>query len=99
MVYSRADWVAHFPTRNLEAYSAHPLLVNPTHYVGDEGWFSDTEPPIDVLQQIRKRKLQQEKEEEEKTKKEKLHQESIKEQARKRQIEAMKMKLKPKTEL
>ena len=38
----RADWVAHFTERNLEAYSAYPLLAEPTHYVGDEGWYSDT---------------------------------------------------------
>ena len=91
--------MSHFPTRDLEAYSAQPLLVNPTHYVGDEGWFSDTEPPIEVLEKIRLRKAQQEKKEEEERKKEELHQATIKEQAMKRQIEAMKMKLKPKTEL
>ena len=32
-----------FPTRNLLALSAHPLLVFPTHYVGDKGYISDTE--------------------------------------------------------
>ncbi len=54
---------------------------------------------MDVLQEIRTRKLQQEEEDEEKTKKEKQHQEVIREQAMKRQIEAMRLKLKPKTEL
>jgi len=38
----RKEWAAHFETRNLEVYSAYPLLAHPTHYVGDEGWFSDT---------------------------------------------------------
>ena len=35
----------HFTDRNLVAFSAYPLLLYPTHYVGDEGYFSDTEPP------------------------------------------------------
>ena len=98
-LFHRKDWVAHFPNRNLEAYSAMPLLVNPTHYVGDKGWFSDTEPPPEVLEQIRQRKKLEEEQEEEKRKKEKLHQEMVREQAMKRQVEKMKMKLKPKTEL
>lgn len=36
-------WKAHYPVRNLEAYSAAPLLVHPTHYTGEEGYISDTE--------------------------------------------------------
>ena len=32
----------HYPNQNLEVYSANPLLVYPTHYVGDDGWYSDT---------------------------------------------------------
>ena len=36
------DWVKYFPNRNLHAYSAEPLLIFPTHYVGDKEWFSDT---------------------------------------------------------
>lgn len=32
----------HYPIQNLEVYSANPLLLNPTHYVGDAGWYSDT---------------------------------------------------------
>uniref|UniRef100_A0A2A4JRR4 Glycosyl transferase family 25 domain-containing protein n=1 Tax=Heliothis virescens TaxID=7102 RepID=A0A2A4JRR4_HELVI len=36
-------WKAHFETRNLDAYSAAPLLVHPTHYTGQEGYISDTE--------------------------------------------------------
>ncbi|XP_041986273.1 glycosyltransferase 25 family member isoform X2 [Aricia agestis] len=36
-------WKAHFPLRNLKAYSAAPLLVHPTHYTGQEGYISDTE--------------------------------------------------------
>ena len=29
--------------RDLKALSVHPLLVNPTHYTGEEGYISDTE--------------------------------------------------------
>lgn len=67
--------------------------------MGDEGWFSDTEPPLEVLERIRQRKVREEKEEEEKKKEEEAHQKEVKEQATKRQIEAMRAKLKPKTEL
>ena len=38
----RTDWAAAFSPRTLQAYSAYPLLAFPTHYVGDEGWYSDT---------------------------------------------------------
>ncbi|XP_040583666.1 glycosyltransferase 25 family member [Lepeophtheirus salmonis] len=36
-------WKNNFKNRNLKALSAHPLLVHPTHYTGDEGYISDTE--------------------------------------------------------
>ena len=48
----RKDWAAHFQNKNLDVYSAAPLLAYPTHYVGDEGWFSDTgkkEKPPSIL--------------------------------------------------
>ena len=38
----RTSWASYYQNRNLRAYSAYPLLLYPTHYVGDEGWFSDT---------------------------------------------------------
>ena len=38
----RKDWAKHYLVQNLEVYSANPLLVFPTYYVGDEGWYSDT---------------------------------------------------------
>jgi hypothetical protein len=38
----RKEWAQHYPNQNLEVYSANPLLVYPTHYVGDAEWFSDT---------------------------------------------------------
>lgn len=102
----RKDWAAHFPTQKFEQYSAYPLLVQPTHFVGDVGWFSDTEPatpiearfgedmepPEQVLREAHIRKMQLEKEEE-------SRQNKIKEQATKRQLAAMKEKLKPRVEL
>ncbi len=108
----RDELVAHFPERNLNAYSAYPLLVNPTHYVGDKEWFSDTEPPIEVLERIRARKAKEE-EEEERMKEEKgkgrernveddekrARRERVRKEAVRRQIEAMKQKFGYKTEL
>ena len=35
-----------FPNRNLVGLSAEPLLMYPTHYVGDEGYISDTEDTL-----------------------------------------------------
>ena len=34
-------------------------MVHPTHYSSQSGWVSDTEPPIEELQKIRKRKKEQ----------------------------------------
>ncbi|CAL8406029.1 unnamed protein product [Arctogadus glacialis] len=34
---------AHYPNRNLQAFSTSPLLVQPCHYAGDPAWVSDTE--------------------------------------------------------
>ena len=75
------------------------MIANPTHYVGDEGWFSDTEPPPEVLAQIRERKKKQMAEERRKMMEEKAHQDKVKDEAVKRQIESMRAKLKSKTEL
>ena len=30
-VFHRNDWAAHFPVRNLNALSAYPVIINPTH--------------------------------------------------------------------
>ena len=95
----RKEWAAHFPVRNLNALSAYPVIVNPTHYVGDEGWFSDTEPPPEVLAQIRERKKREMAEEKRKEMEKKAHQDKVKDEAMKRQIESMRAKLKSKTEL
>ena len=35
-----------FPNRNLVGLSAEPLLMYPTHYVGDQGYISDTEDTL-----------------------------------------------------
>ena len=50
---------AHFPVRDLNALSAYPVIVNPTHNVGDKGWFSDKEPPPGILAQIREREREE----------------------------------------
>ena len=90
----RKGWAAHFPVRNLNALSAYPVIVNPTHYVGDEGWFSDTELPPEILAQVRERKKKEEAEEKRKLLEEKAHQERVKEEAINRQIQAIRQKLK-----
>ena len=40
---SQVDWKENFPNRDLQAFSASPLLVYPTHYTGEVGYISDTE--------------------------------------------------------
>lgn len=37
------EWNDHFPVRNLKALSIDPLILSPTHYVGDQEYISDTE--------------------------------------------------------
>lgn len=37
------QYKAHFWPRDLQAFSAQPLLASPTHYAGDAEWLSDTE--------------------------------------------------------
>uniref|UniRef100_A0AAR2K8R9 Glycosyl transferase family 25 domain-containing protein n=1 Tax=Pygocentrus nattereri TaxID=42514 RepID=A0AAR2K8R9_PYGNA len=36
-------YMSHFEPRDLRAFSVEPLLVYPTHYTGEPGYFSDTE--------------------------------------------------------
>ena len=36
-------WKHKYETRNLDAWSVHPLLLFPTHYTGEDGYISDTE--------------------------------------------------------
>lgn len=37
------SWKLKYETRNLNAWSANPLLLYPTHYTGEDGYISDTE--------------------------------------------------------
>uniref|UniRef100_A0A8B9HT44 Collagen beta(1-O)galactosyltransferase 2 n=1 Tax=Astyanax mexicanus TaxID=7994 RepID=A0A8B9HT44_ASTMX len=41
--HPKEEYMAHFEQRNLLAYSVEPLLLYPTHYTGEPGYFSDTE--------------------------------------------------------
>lgn len=41
--HQNITWKKAFPNRNLVAWSTAPLLVFPTHYTGEDGYFSDTE--------------------------------------------------------
>uniref|UniRef100_A0A8C5GI42 procollagen galactosyltransferase n=1 Tax=Gouania willdenowi TaxID=441366 RepID=A0A8C5GI42_GOUWI len=41
-----SEYMEHFPRRDLQAFSAEPLLVYPTHYTGDTGYISDTETSV-----------------------------------------------------
>jgi len=49
IVFVREDWKVQFFPRDLVALSAQPVLVEPTHYTGQPGYFTDTEdsPSID----------------------------------------------------
>jgi collagen beta-1,O-galactosyltransferase len=50
-------WKECFPDRTLEAFSVHPLLVHPTHYVGQEGYSSDTEATQQIgLEEVKQAK-------------------------------------------
>ena len=37
------DWKSMYNNRILKAFSVHPRFLHPTHYVGDDGYISDTE--------------------------------------------------------
>ncbi|XP_006048714.2 procollagen galactosyltransferase 2 [Bubalus bubalis] len=38
-----AEYMEHYESRDLKAFSAEPLLIYPTHYTGQPGYLSDTE--------------------------------------------------------
>lgn len=42
------EWSSHFRIRNLIAISFDPVLITPTHYIGDEGYISDTEQSMKI---------------------------------------------------
>ncbi|KAK4539079.1 hypothetical protein RGQ29_031991 [Quercus rubra] len=37
------EWNKYYPVRNLKSLSIDPLLLSPSHYIGDQGYISDTE--------------------------------------------------------
>ncbi|KAJ7993017.1 hypothetical protein DPEC_G00268080 [Dallia pectoralis] len=41
--HPNSDFMSHFESRNLKAFSVEPLLIYPTHYTGEPGYVSDTE--------------------------------------------------------
>ena len=41
------SYTKEFKNKNLEAFSANPVLIQPTHYTGQENYFTDTEPSSD----------------------------------------------------
>uniref|UniRef100_A0A673J3W8 Procollagen galactosyltransferase 2-like n=1 Tax=Sinocyclocheilus rhinocerous TaxID=307959 RepID=A0A673J3W8_9TELE len=41
--HPNAAYMSHFDPRDLRAFSVEPLLLYPTHYTGEQGYFSDTE--------------------------------------------------------
>ncbi|KAI4872281.1 hypothetical protein NFI96_027706 [Prochilodus magdalenae] len=41
--HPNAAYMSHFEPRDLRAFSVEPLLIYPTHYTGQPGYFSDTE--------------------------------------------------------
>jgi len=51
--HPESRWKDSFPNRDLKAFSIHPLLVYPTHYVKDEGYISDTESSEIVPENVR----------------------------------------------
>ena len=42
--HPRRDWSERFHPRDLRVYSVEPLVLEPTHFVGDKYYFTDTEP-------------------------------------------------------
>uniref|UniRef100_A0A665TKE7 Procollagen galactosyltransferase 2-like n=1 Tax=Echeneis naucrates TaxID=173247 RepID=A0A665TKE7_ECHNA len=41
--HPKDEYMQYFPQRDLRAFSVEPLLLFPTHYTGEPGYFSDTE--------------------------------------------------------
>lgn len=46
--HTNGEWKKEFPKRNLNAFSAAPLLLFPTHYTGEPGYISDTENSVPI---------------------------------------------------
>jgi len=47
--HDNTSWMQAYPTRDLKAFSAEPLLLYPTHYTNEKGYISDTEKSQIVL--------------------------------------------------
>ncbi|CAG9862154.1 unnamed protein product [Phyllotreta striolata] len=47
------SWKGYYPSRDLVAFSAAPLLVYPTHYTGETGYVSDTEDSVVVPEAVK----------------------------------------------
>ncbi|XP_054290734.1 glycosyltransferase 25 family member-like [Macrosteles quadrilineatus] len=49
--HTEEKWKANFPVRNLQVFSAEPLIIYPVRYLYEEGYHSDTEdsPPAVTL--------------------------------------------------
>ena len=43
MCFLSEEYLAQFKRRDLQVFSVEPLLLFPTHYTGEPGYFSDTE--------------------------------------------------------
>ena len=48
--HPKESWKAYYKNRTLKAYSVAPLFIFPTHYTGDEGYLSDTEDSVVMLE-------------------------------------------------
>ena len=46
----------HIFLSEISMHSDYSVIVNPTYYVGDESWLSDTKPSPAILAHIRERK-------------------------------------------
>lgn len=48
--HTNNEWKKEFPNRNLNAFSVAPLILFPTHYTGEQGYISDTENSVPVVE-------------------------------------------------
>lgn len=50
--HPKESYKAHFPQRDLVAFSAAPLLIYPIRYTGEKGYISDTEDSIVIPENL-----------------------------------------------
>ncbi|ELU06820.1 hypothetical protein CAPTEDRAFT_153006 [Capitella teleta] len=53
--HPEAEWKEHFYPRDLTAISPYPPLIEPTHYTGEPGYFTDTEQSVIVEEVLRQK--------------------------------------------